>query len=68
MDNKVADCLRSLASGFSYLADELEKQQEENDKRMNSLETEVLNNRQALKDAANAILNNLGWGVRYENI
>ena len=60
MDNKVVDCLRSLASGFSYLADELEKQQEENDKRMNTIEAEVSNNKHALRDAANAIINRLG--------
>ena len=51
--------MRSLASGFSYLADELEKQQESNDKRMNTIESEMLNNREALKDAANAILGRL---------
>ena len=60
MNNGVVDCLRSLASGFSYLADELEKQQEANDKRMNTIEAEMLNNKQALKDAANAILGRLG--------
>ena len=60
MNNGVVDCLRSLASGFSYLADELEKQQEANDKRMNIIEAEMLNNKQALKDAANAILGRLG--------
>ena len=60
MNNGIADCLRSLASGFSYLADELEKQQEANDKRMNSIEAEMLNNQEALKDAANLILNRLG--------
>lgn len=60
MNNKVVDCLRSLASGFSYLADELEKQQEANDNRMDIIETEMLNNKQALKDAANAILGRLG--------
>ena len=60
MNNGVVDCLRSLASGFSYLADELEKQQEANDKRMNIIEAEISNNRQALKDAANMILDRLG--------
>ena len=60
MDNKVVDCLRSLASGFSYLADELEKQQEANDKRMNTIEAEMLTNREALKDAANLIIGRLG--------
>ena len=56
MDNKVGDCLRSIANSFSYLADEIEKQQMKNEKRMNDIESEVINNRQALKDAANAIL------------
>ena len=56
MNNGVVDCLRNLASGFSYLADELEKQQEANDKRMNDIESKVYENRQALRDAANAIL------------
>lgn len=60
MDNKVVDCLRSLASGFSYLAEELERQQEENDKRMNIIEVEMLNNKEALKDAANLIIGRLG--------
>ena len=60
MDNKVIDCLRSLASGFAYLADELEKQQEANDKRMNTIEAEMLNSREALKDAANLIIGRLG--------
>ena len=60
MNNGVVDCLRSLASGFSYLADELEKQQAENDTRMNTIEDEVHENRQALKDAANVILGRLG--------
>ena len=60
MNNGVVDCLRSLASGFSYLADELEKQQEANDRRMNIIEAEMLNNREALKDAAKAILGRLG--------
>ena len=59
MNNGVVDCLRSLASGFSYLADELKKQQEANDKRMNVIEAEMLNNQKALKDAANLILNRL---------
>ena len=56
MNNGVVDCLRNLASGFSYLANELEKQQEANDKRMSTIESEVHENRQALKDAANVIL------------
>lgn len=60
MNNGVVDCLRNLASGFSYLADELEKQQEANDRRMNVIEAEMLDNKQALKDAANAILGRLG--------
>ena len=60
MENKVVDCLRSLASNFSYLADELEKQQEANDARINDIESEVMSNREALKDAANAILDRLG--------
>lgn len=59
MNNKVVDCLRNLASGFSYLADELEKQQEETNSRMTAIEFEVANNQQALKDAANAILGRL---------
>ena len=60
MNNKVVDCLRSLASNFSYLADELEKQQEENEHQMNEIRTEVMTNRQVLKDMANTILSNLG--------
>ena len=59
MSNKVIDCLRTLASDFSYLADELEKQQEETNSRMTAIEFEVANNQQALKDAANAILGRL---------
>ena len=60
MDNKVVDCLRSLASGFSYLADELEKQQEENEHQINEIRTEVMTNKQVLKDMATTILSNLG--------
>lgn len=60
MNNGVADCLRSLASGFACLADELEKQQEENDKRISIVEAETLNNQKALKDAANLIIGRLG--------
>ena len=65
MDNKVADCLRSLASNFIYLAEELEQQQEANDNRMNAIEAEMLNNKEALKEAANLIIGRLGWGIRY---
>ena len=60
MNNKVADCLRSLASSFSYLADELEKQQEENEQKMNDIRCEVNDNREALKNAAHLILERLG--------
>lgn len=60
MNNRVVDCLRDLASGFSYLADELEKQQDANDKRIESIEVQMLNNKEALKDAANLILGRLG--------
>lgn len=59
MSNQVVDCLRNLASGLSYLADELEKQQEETNSRMTAIEFEVSNNQQALKDAANVILDRL---------
>ena len=60
MNNSVVDYLRSLASNFTYLADELEKQQEANDRRMNIIETEMLNNKEALKEAANLIIGRLG--------
>ena len=60
MNNKVVDCLRSLASGFSYLADELERQQEENEQKMNAIEAKVTDNREALKNAAHLILERLG--------
>ena len=60
MNNGVIDCLRSLASGFSYLAEELEKQQEENEHQMNEIRAEVMTNRQVLKDMANTILSTLG--------
>lgn len=59
MNNNVLECLKTIASNFACLADELEKQQEENDQRMNCIEAETMQNRQALKDAANAILNKL---------
>lgn len=60
MDNKVVDYLRSIASDFSYLADELERQQEATEAKINDIESEVMSNREALKDAANAILGRLG--------
>ena len=60
MDNNVVDCLRSLASGFSYLADELERQQEIAEKRVNDIEAETMRNRETLINVANAIFKNLG--------
>lgn len=59
MNNKVAECIRNLASYFTDLAEELEKQQEANDKKMTYIEGEAMRNREALKEVANVILNRL---------
>lgn len=56
MDNKVSDICRELANNFANLAEELEKQQGNNEARMNHIEYQAEQNRDALKDAASAIL------------
>ena len=56
MNNKVSDICRDLGSMFVTLAEELEKQQNENEMRMTQLEYMAHDNRDALKDAASAIL------------
>lgn len=60
MDNKVSECIRSLASYFTDLAEELEKQQEANDKKMTYIEAEAMRNREALQEVAKVILDRLG--------
>lgn len=52
----VSDICRELAGNFANLAEELEKQQKENEMRMTHLEYTAQDNQDALKDAANAIL------------
>ena len=53
---EVVDICRALASNFAQLAEELDKQQKQNEARMNWVEDKVEQNRDALKDAASAIL------------
>ena len=52
----VSNICRELANNFAQLAEELEKQQKNNETRMSCIEHQVEQNRDALKDAANAIL------------
>lgn len=56
MNNKVSDICRGLGDMFATLAEELEKQQNENEMRITHLECMAQDNRDALKDAAYAIL------------
>ena len=52
----VSDICRELANNFAQLAEELDKQQQKNEARMDWVEDKVEQNRDALKDAASAIL------------
>lgn len=52
----VSNICRELANNFAQLAEELDKQQKDNETRMDCIEYQVEQNRDALKDAANAIL------------
>ena len=56
----VSNICRELANNFAQLAEELEKQQKDNETRMSCIEDQVEQNRDALKDAANAILSRFG--------
>lgn len=59
LDNPLIACIRSIANNFAALADEMEKHDIEINTKLNYVENEVVNNRQALRDAANAILGRL---------
>ena len=59
MDEQLVETLRSIGSNFMFLAEEFEKHNEAIDNRLCQIEGETLNNKQALKDAANAILGRL---------
>ena len=59
MNSKVSECLRTIASEFACLADELEKQQEENERRMSDLQCQICESKEVLKDAAHLILEKL---------
>ena len=48
MNSKVAECLRTIASEFACLADELEKQQEENERRMGDLQYQICESKEVL--------------------
>lgn len=52
----VSDICIELANNFAKLAEELKKQQKFNEARMDCIEVQVEQNRDALKDVANAIL------------
>lgn len=56
MDNELIKCIRAIASNFAALADEMEKNSIEINTKLSNVENEISNNRQALIDAANAIL------------
>lgn len=58
--NNAIECLRTISSGFAQLADALQDQEEQINSRLDHVETKVLKNRQALKDAASMILGRLG--------
>lgn len=60
MNSPLINVLRNIASDFGQLAEELEKQNENVDQRITYIETIVNDNREALKDAANAILGRIG--------
>ena len=53
---EVSDICRELANNFAQLAEELDKQQKKNESRMDWVEDQVEQNRDALKAAASAIL------------
>ena len=59
MNSNVSECLRTIASGFACLADELEKQQEENERLIGDLQYKVCESKAVLKDAAQLILGKL---------
>lgn len=59
MNSAIADICKTLSSNFALLADELEKQEAENESRMNNVEYCVDKNREALKSVANTILQTL---------
>ena len=59
MNSNVADICKTLASNFALLADELEKQQVENETRLNNIEYYAEKNKQALKSVAKTILETL---------
>lgn len=59
MDEQLIETLRSIGSNFMVLAEELEKHNKAIDNRLCQIEDETLNNKQALKDAAHAILGRL---------
>ena len=56
----VSDICRELANNFAQLAEELEKQQKDNETKMDCIEHQAEQNRNALKDVANAILSKFG--------
>ena len=60
MDNQLIACIRSIANNFATLADEMEKHDIEINTKLNYVENEVFNNKQALRDAANVYLKRLG--------
>ena len=56
MNSKISECLKTIVSGFACLADELEKQQEEDERRMSDLQYQICESKEVLKDAAHLIL------------
>ena len=52
----VSDICIELATNFAKLAEELKTQQGQNEAKMECIEHQVKQNRDALKDVANAIL------------
>jgi hypothetical protein len=56
MNDQIAILFRNLSENFAKLADEIEKRDSTINSKLEYLESTSISNRQALKDAAEAIL------------
>ena len=56
MNDQIAILFRNLSENFAKLADEIEKRDSTINSKLEYLESTSISNRQALKDAADAIL------------
>lgn len=58
--NEISDILKSMASNFAQLADEIEKRDAEQRGKIAYLECEVNRNKETLRKVANVIIGELG--------